>query len=380
MKKVLFVATVVKTHINVFHIPYLKMLKEMGYETHVAARNDFENSENCVIPYCDCFHDMPFERNPLKINNIVTYKMLKKLILEEDYDIIHCHTPMGGVLTRLVYKKLNNKIHSKIIYTAHGFHFYKGAPLLNWMMYYPIEKYFSKYTDTLITINKEDYDFARRKFKKCNDIRFIPGVGIDENKFNFSLNSLEKRNIRESMGMKETDFVMIYPAELSKRKRQLWLISTISNLLKENRNMHLLLPGKDSLNGECQKLVKKMELEMQIHVLGHRNDIPKLLKISDLSLSSSNQEGLPVNIMEAMYVGLPIVATNCRGNRDLVINEKNGFLVEMDDNISFINSIKKVYNSKSRNNFEFYNKKEIKKYMLEDILKKIKEIYVEEKV
>ena len=167
MKKVLFVATVVKTHINVFHIPYLKMLKEMGYETHVAARNDYENPEDCVIPYCDYFHDMPFERNPFKKENIKTYKILKKLMLEENFDIIHCHTPMGGVLPRLVYKNLKNKINTKIIYTAHGFHFYKGAPLLNWLVYYPVEKYFSKYTDVLITINKEDYNLAKNKFKKC---------------------------------------------------------------------------------------------------------------------------------------------------------------------------------------------------------------------
>ena len=165
IKKVLFVATVVKTHINVFHIPYLKMLKEMGYETHVAARNDFEDSDDCIIPYCDYYHDMPFERSPIKFNNVKTYKQLKELIFKENFDIIHCHTPMGGVLSRLAYKSLKNKVKTKIIYTAHGFHFYKGAPLINWVLYYPVEKYLSKYTDILITINKEDYNRAKNKFK-----------------------------------------------------------------------------------------------------------------------------------------------------------------------------------------------------------------------
>lgn len=179
-KKVLFVATVVKTHINVFHLPYLKMLKEMGYKTYVAAKNDFVN-EPCVIPYCDNYIDIPFERNPLNKNNISAYRMLKKVIDKENFDIIHCHTPVGGALTRIAARKSRKK-GTKVIYTAHGFHFYKGAPLKNWLMYYPAERFCSYFTDALITINKEDYALAQRKMK-AQKIYYIPGVGIDLNKF-----------------------------------------------------------------------------------------------------------------------------------------------------------------------------------------------------
>jgi glycosyltransferase involved in cell wall biosynthesis len=142
MKKVLFVATVVKLHIMVFHLPYLEWFKKNGFEVHVAARNDYENKDECKIPFCDRYYDLPFERSPLKNNNFYVQKKLKKLIEINKYDIIHCHTPIAGALTRLVARK-SRKNGTNIIYTAHGFHFYKGAPIKNWLIYYPIEKWFS---------------------------------------------------------------------------------------------------------------------------------------------------------------------------------------------------------------------------------------------
>ena len=371
MKKVLFSATV-DSHILSFHLPFLKWFKENGYEVHVATNGDAE------IPYCDKKIKIHFERSPFKLNNIKAIFELRKILLKEKYDIIHTHTPMGSVVTRLAAKRAR-KHGTRVIYTAHGFHFFKGAPLLNWALFYPVEKYLSKYTDTLILINKEDYNLAKKKFKKCRDIEYVPGVGIDEEKFNVKMTKKEKTELRESLGLKDTDFVMIYPAELSNRKRQIWLINTVSTLLKEDENIHLLLPGKDSLNGKCQELVRHLNLEYQIHFLGFRKDIPELLQISDLSVSSSRQEGLPVNIMEAMYVGLPIVASDCRGNRDLVKDGENGYIVPLNDSETFKDRIKTIYGNKTlRNKLKMKNKKEIKNYMLKDILKQMKYIYENE--
>ena len=371
MKKVLFSATV-DSHILSFHLPFLKWFKENGYEVHVATNGDAE------IPYCDKKIKIHFERSPFKLNNIKAIFELRKILLKEKYDIIHTHTPMGSVVTRLAAKRAR-KHGTRVIYTAHGFHFFKGAPLLNWALFYPVEKYLSKYTDTLILINKEDYCLAKKKFKKCKDIQYVPGVGIDENKFDIKMTKKEKTELRESLGLKDTDFVMIYPAELSNRKRQIWLINTVSTLLKEDENIHLLLPGKDSLNGKCQELVRHLNLEYQIHFLGFRKDIPELLQISDLSVSSSRQEGLPVNIMEAMYVGLPIVASDCRGNRDLVKDGENGYIVPLNDSETFKDRIKTIYGNKTlRNKLKMKNKKEIKNYMLKDILKQMKYIYENE--
>ena len=371
MKKVLFTATV-DSHILAFHLPFLKWFKEQGYEVHVATNGNEE------IPYCDKKIKISFERSPFKLNNVKAIFQLRKILLEEKYDIIHTHTPMGSVVTRLAAKKAR-KHGTRVIYTAHGFHFFKGASLINWALFYPVEKYLSKYTDTLILINKEDYNLAKKKFKKCRDIQYVPGVGIDEDKFNIKLTKKDKHELRESLGLKDIDFVMIYPAELSNRKRQIWLINTVSTLLKEDENIHLLLPGKDSLNGKCQELVRHLNLEYQIHFLGFRKDIPELLQISDLSVSSSRQEGLPVNIMEAMYVGLPIVASDCRGNRDLVKDGENGYIVPLNDSETFKDRIKTIYGNKTlRNKLKMKNKKEIKNYMLKDILKQMKYIYENE--
>ena len=371
-KKVLFTATV-DSHILHFHIPYLKLFKENGYEVHVATNG------NEKIPYCDVKHKITFERSPYKINNLKAIRQLKRIINKEEFDIIHCHTPMGSVVTRLAAKKARKK-GTKVIYTAHGFHFYKGAPKLNWLLFYPVERYLSKYTDTLITINKEDYNLAKNKFKKCNDIEYVPGVGINENKFDFKMSQKDKNDLKKSLGLKKDDFVIIYPAELSVRKRQEWLINSLNYSMKRHDNIHLLLPGKDSLNGKLEKLIKKLKLEKQIHLLGYRNDIPKLLYISDIAVSSAKQEGLPVNIMEAMYVGLPIVASNCRGNRDLVRNNKNGYLINLDDDISFYKKVEKLYKDKKKyKEFKDYNQKEVEQYRLKNIIEDMKKIYNLEK-
>lgn len=346
MKKVLFVATVVKTHINVFHIPYLKMLKEMGYETHVAARNDFEDPKECIIPYCDYYHDIPFERSPIRKNNITSYKKLKQLMLKENFDIVHCHTPVGGAITRLVYKNIKSKVKTKCIYTAHGFHFFKGAPLKNWILFYPIEKYLSKYTDVLITINKEDYQRAKEKFK-MKQLEFIHGVGVDENKYIAKIDEEKKKIMRQQLGLSINDFIIIYVAELSKRKNQGMLINAVNKLVLTNKNVRLLLVGKDSMNGYYQNMVKELGIEENVNFLGFREDIPNLLRISNLYVSTSKQEGLPINLLEAMCINLPIIATNCRGNNELADNG-NASLVDINNEDELIEKIKCMNYKKSK--------------------------------
>lgn len=331
-KKVLFVATV-SSHIRGFHTPYLKMFKEKGYEVYVAAKNNLPKGEK--LQYCDRFVEIPFSRSPYSTDNLKAIKHMKTLLKKERFDIIHCHTPMGAVVTRLAARKAR-KNGTRVIYTAHGFHFYKGAPLLNWMLFYPVEKYLAKYTDTLITINNEDYERAKNKFnKRCHDIQYVPGVGVDPKKFDFKMTKQEKHDLRASLGLRDDDFVMIFPAELSKRKNQLWLINTLKPLFNEHPEMHLLLPGSDKLNGKCQKLAKKLGLEKQVHFLGFRKDISKLLKISNLAVSSSKQEGLPVNILEAKMTGLPVVVLGCRGMRDILDGDETSKIIRLNDEEGF---------------------------------------------
>ena len=339
-KKIIYVATV-DSHIELFHLPYLKMLKEKGFEVHVATNTDKP------IQYCDKKIQIPIEKNPFKLSNLRAIKQLQKIIEAERYNIIHCHTPMGSVVARLAAKKAR-KNGTRVIYTAHGFHFYKGAPLHYWLMFYPAEKYLAKYTDTLILINQEDYDRAKRKFgKRCHDIQYIPGIGVDPERFKHRLTQAEKSSLRKSLGLKDDDFVLIFPAELSRRKNQTWLIKTLKPLFVKNKNLHLLLPGKDSLNGECHNLVKKLDLQLQVHLLGFRNDIPELLQISNVLVSSSRQEGLPVNILEGLFLNLLVVAIRCRGVEDSLKNDAGAFLIEKWDKQAFLDAIGNVASIKN---------------------------------
>lgn len=374
MKKVLFTATV-DSHILQFHLPFLKLFKEKGYEVHVATNGTEE------IPYCDVKHVVSFERSPFKLNNLKAIKQLRKICNKEKFDIIHTHTPMGSVVTRLAALNARKKYNTRVIYTAHGFHFFKGAPLKNWLIFYSVEKWLAKYTDTLILINQEDYNLAKNKFsKRCKDIQYVPGVGIDEEKFNFKFTKKDKEELRKSLGLKKDDFVMIYPAELNENKNQLMIINAMEELSKKYENIKVLLPGVDSYNGYYQQLVKEKNLEDKIFFLGYRKDIPKLLKISDIALATSHREGLPLNVMEAMYVGLPIIATDCRGQRDLVKDHINGYLVSIGDQNRFSECIEKLYLSNGSNNrFGEQSQYVIKEYLLEKILMKLENIYFKKK-
>lgn len=375
MKKVLFVATVVKLHIMVFHLPYLEWFKKNGYEVHVAARNDYENKDECIIPFCDKFHELSFERSPLRKNNYLAYKDLKKIIDTYKFEIIHCHTPVGGAIARIAARSSRKK-GTKVLYTAHGFHFYEGAPLKNWLLYYPIEKWLSKYTDCLITINEEDYNIAKNKFK-AKDVRLVNGIGIDLNKFN-PLPKEDKNKLKIEYGFGENDFILFYAGELNNNKNQEFLFKVVEKLKIKIPNIKLLLAGKGDKLIEYEEMVIKMDLEDKVIFLGFRKDIHKLLQISDIAVSSSKREGLPVNVMEAMATGLPLVVSNCRGNRDLVKNEVNGYVIDLDDVDNFADSIYKIYSDEALyNKFSKASLDLIRKYSLENVSKDMRAIYTQ---
>ncbi|MDF2557769.1 MAG: glycosyl transferase [Bacillales bacterium] len=367
LKKVLFVATV-DYHFQCFHIPYLKWFKDNGFEVHVAAKGKIE------LPFVDKKINIPFSRSPFHNSNINVYKFLKELIQREDYKLIHCHTPVGGLLTRLAARQNRKKSHTKVIYTAHGFHFFKGAPLLNWLLFYPIEKWLSRYTDCLITINSEDFLRAKRVFPKTL-VEHVHGVGVDPAKY-YPPTLNEKLEIRKQYGFNEEDCILIYVAELNKNKHQDLLIHAIKKVKLNFPEIKLLLVGNGPLEEQYKLLAKEQKVDDDVLFLGYRNDIHSLLQISDLAVSSSRREGLPVNVMEAMSVGLPIVSTNVRGSRDLVVNGKNGFLVEVDDIEGFIDSIKKIVKSKTE--IELFGKNSlelIEKFSLKIVSKEMEQIY-----
>lgn len=368
-KKVLFVATVVKGHIMVFHIPYLKMFKELGYEVHVAAKNDFEIPEECVIPYCDKYHNIEFERFPFEIKNLQAYKELKKLISEEQYDIIHCHTPVGGTITRLAARKAR-RLGTKVIYTAHGFHFYKGAPLKNWLLYYPVEKVCSYFTDVLITINKEDYALAQKKMK-AKRVEYVPGVGIDVEKFKKT--PFDKKKKRDEISIPGDALVLISVGELSKRKNHEVVIKAISQL--HNEKLHYVIAGRGELLEYLKSMSAELDVEGQIHFLGYRTDIAELYSMADLCCFPSIHEGLPVALMEAMACGMPVACSNIRGNTDLI--DKDGGVFFRPHNIAECGKAILDICSEDLEKCGAYNAEKVKKYSVKNVGNLMHRIYFE---
>lgn len=370
MKKVLFVATVVKTHIMVFHLPYLKWFKENGYEVHVCARNDYENKKDCVIPHCDKYYDMPFERSPYKMGNLEAYRQLREVIKNNNYDIIHCHTPMGGVLTRLAARKARKK-GTRVIYTAHGFHFFRGAPIKNWLLYYPVERFLARYTDVLITINKEDYKRAKNKFK-AKKVEYVPGVGIDIDKFNDL--TIDKILKKKEIGVPQDSFFILSVGELNKNKNHEIIIKAIAKI--NNPKIHYVICGKGPLESYLKGLAEKLGIEKQVHLLGFRKDIPEVCNISDVFAFPSLREGLPVSLMEAMANGLPVVCSKIRGNIDLISDGEGGYLIKPSDVEGFAKFIDKLASSNQlRSKFGSNNLEQIKRYSIENVMRKIESIY-----
>ncbi|MHA7744962.1 glycosyltransferase family 4 protein [Priestia aryabhattai] len=369
--KVLYVTTISGT-INAFLVPHIQALLDQGHNVDIACNITSPIKEQLLERGCKIFK-IEFQRSPLTKKNYMAYKKLKKLIQEGEYDLVHTHTPVASLLTRLACRNMSN---IKVLYTAHGFHFFKGAPLKNFLIYHTMERISAKYTDAIITINQEDYDLANKfKLKKPNSVYQTHGVGIDLNKFS-SKDINEKVNLRKKYGYKGNDFILFYAAEMNSNKHQDLLINAVHLLKNKIANIKLLLAGNGPLKEKYEEQAERLGLQENVQFLGFREDISQLLSISDIAVASSRREGLPVNVMEAMATGLPLVVTNCRGQRDLVNNEKNGFVVGIDDYEDFANSIEKLYKSEELR--QLYGKNSIEKvnlYSLDNVLEELKYIY-----
>ena len=366
-KKVLFVATK-DIHFDAFHLPTFKWFKENGYKVHTAAVGDLN------LPFVDQRHDIPIQRSPFSLKNIAAYKELKKIMDQHSYQIIHCHTPMGGVLSRLAARNTRLK-GTKVMYTAHGFHFCKGSPLINWMMYYPIEKSLARMTDCLITINNEDYQLAKERKFKAVTIKHVHGVGVDNGRFH-PISAFSKSVLKGEQGYKDENFILFYAAEFNKNKNQQLLIRALSNVKEQIPQAKLLLAGTGPLQEECKRTAVRLGVEHMVNFLGFRKDIDSLLKISDLAVASSLREGLPVNIMEAMSSGLPVIATNNRGHLELIQQEKNGYLIPNEDEKQFSTRILELFHSKERREMMGKNSEEIiATYTLEEVRAELNQIY-----
>ena len=369
MRKILFVATVVRTHIMQFHIPYLEYLKKNGWETAVAARNDYDDPKECMIPFCNTYYDIPFERSPIKAKNVQAIKQLKTIIDENHFDMIHCHTPVGAMAARLAGRHARHN-GTKVIYTAHGFHFFKGAPVLNWMIYYPVERYLSHYTDAIITMNQEDYLNAKSFY--APRVYLVPGVGIDLQQFT------HKNEVLTSEKAKNTTHILSV-GELIPRKNYP-LVFYALKILKDKGMLTELtyqICGSGRELENLKQLAEKLSIQDHIEFLGYQTNVARFYQNADIFIHASGQEGLPRAVMEAMACGLPCICNDARGTRDLIHHEKNGLLIsnnpqELADAIIYC-----LEHPEVRKAFAEQALSDIKPYDVKNVVSQVYQIYLD---
>lgn len=344
-KKVLIVASVV-SFIEWFNKENLVFLKDtLNCEVHVACNFDYmeDTDEKRTIAYVQnlkedgfVLHNIHFARSPFSRLNIDAYKKLKRVIDDCDFDLIHCHTPTASILTRLAARAARKK-GSVVMYTCHGFHFHNAAPKKYWIMFYPVEKWMSRYTDYLVTINKEDYN--RAKTFHAKEVRYIPGVGVDINRIKNA--KVDKKAYKKSIGVPEDCVMLLSVGEMIERKNHEVIIRALAKLNRDD--VYYVICGK----GPLKEYLEQLSSSLGVHTvfLGFRKDIPELCNTADMSAFPSRIEGLGLAGIEAMAAGVPLVSSNVHGILDYVIDGQTGYACCPDDVDGFAKAISELASS-----------------------------------
>ncbi len=340
MKKVLFVASVYK--FLKFEVNDMKLLKSKGFEIHTATNMNEADwlKDNGDFDFLNLIkHQIDFGRTPFSVKNFKAYKQIKKLLKTEKFDLIHCHTPVAAAIARFAAKKYR-KCGLKVIYTCHGFHFHQKSSKINWLLYYPIEKILARYTDMIITINKEDYKIIK-KFK-TPEKRYIPGVGVDTN-YIYDL-PVNTSKIRNDIGLKENDFMILSVGELSKRKNHEVIIKALANI--NASNIFYVICGTGNLENYLKCLANSLGVEKKVIFLGQQpyNRVIELQKASNIGALPSVIEGLGLAGIETLAAAKPIIASKVHGINDYVIDYITGIGCEPYDVNEFKNAIEKLKN------------------------------------
>ena len=341
--KILYIATVL-SHICQFHLPHMQQLQKQGWEIHVAAHDNLAEKNGLQLKFCDRFFETPFARSPKSPDNLRAYRQLKKLLAEERYDVILCNTPMGGVVARLAAKKARRQ-GTRVIYMAHGFHFYQGASKAAWLIYYPIERHLAKHCDLLITINQADYALAQEKFSRRTKIAHIHGIGVDEARYH-PATAEEQLALRQAERLAPEDFVILCTGELNENKNQKTLISAAALLKDKIPSLRVLLAGNGPKEQELRAQIRAEGLEGIVRLLGYRTDLERVVPAVDLVVSCSKREGMPLNIIEAMLCAKPVVASHNRGHDELICDGQTGYLLTATDAVAFANRIRTLCQSR----------------------------------
>ena len=366
MRRMLMVASV-DGHIKAFHLPYIALWNDNGFAVDVAAR---VMEKGKAVPGAAKQFDLPFARSPWRLSHLKVYRQLKQVIDNTQYDCIHCHTPVAAILTRLAARKAR-KQGTKVYYTAHGFHFFKGAPLLNWLVYYPAERMMACFTDKLITINREDY--ARAKTFRAGRVAYVPGMGVDVTKF--ADHKADKDAVRRAMDVPTDATLLLSVGELNRNKNHQVVIRALAKL--QDPKVHYAIAGEGKWETKLKALASELGIARQVHLLGYRSDVADLYQAANIFCFPSKREGLALAGVEAMAAGLPIVSSTTRGGiLDYSESIKGGFALKHDDVSGFAQSIKELCNQLPlRKEMGEYNKRAAWAFDIARVMPLMAEIY-----
>ncbi|MDD3228953.1 MAG: glycosyltransferase family 4 protein [Oscillospiraceae bacterium] len=371
-KRVLIVTTTDSMIWN-FLIPHIRQMMQMGFQVECACSKTGFYYDELAEKYSLCMHNIAFERNPFKLKNIQAYKKLSKLIKDSGVDWIQCHEPVGGALARLAGKR-NKKY---VMYFAHGFHFFKGAPLKHWLLYYTFEYILAFFTDCLITICEEDFRHSQRFLTKNKYI--IPGIGVDFSKFESETPAEVRKSVRNELHIKEQEIALITVGELSKRKNQTVIIEALNRL--NDNSVKLIICGEGDLADELKAQAARANLGDRVIFLGFRRDIARLLYGVDIFIFPSLWEGLGIAGIEAMHHGLPIIGANRQGIRDYVKDHETGLIFEPNDSKELTRELKwMIDNPTKRERLGKNGHDTVLRYSIKNSIDAITKIYRTEKI
>lgn len=372
--RILYILNIAK-RVNNFSYTSMVAAQNVGFEYQIAGNWEYENEEERKVDevkYGIKIHQVDFIRTPFDLRNFRAYRQIVEIVKREQIDVIHCNTPIGGVVGRLAGKKCGVK---KVIYQAHGFHFYKGAPKKNWLFYYPVERFLAHYTDILITINQEDYNAAQKfKLRNKGKVYYVPGVGIDLKQYTSDIMDDTRIKLRTEFGFDDNTIVCISMGDLILRKNYGIAISAVGKLQDKYPNLHYIICGEGQELNNLKVLAKKCNVDKKVHFLGFRKDIKNLLRASDIFLFTSLQEGLPRSTMEAMASGLPIACSRIRGNTDLVDEGKGGVLFDPQNIDEIVSEVNKLLSS-DMEAMSKHNLDRIHDFSLDTVSESIVEVY-----
>ncbi|MBG9989143.1 glycosyltransferase family 4 protein [Aerococcaceae bacterium DSM 111176] len=360
---ILYVTTISNT-VNAFLVPHIEMLVNQGHSVDVACKIVQEVDPTLRDLGCQV-HELPFSREVMKNDFKGLIGGLRQTVIDHGYDVVHTHTPIASVVARMACRNLEGV---KVIYTAHGFHFYKGAPLLNWAVYYPVEMILSRYTDVLVTINQEDFERSGKFY--AGETRLINGVGIDLEVD--EVDAWELDGLRGDLGIVEDDLVLISVGELNQNKNHEIVIKAVKEL--GDPSVKYLIVGEGELKDYLEGLVAEYGLQDQVSLLGYRDDVDRLLQVSDVFVFPSFREGLSRALMESMKHGKPCVVSDIRGNRDLIVDGSGGLLVANDVG-EYVEAVRKLLDGDLRARFGEFNRERIKEFSLDKVLGQLGEVY-----